>query len=73
MQTIGNIVAPQMNAQWLDQMQRSRKQQVGNDDAPRITSGRTRTPYAFPWHNLVRYGLGWPLGIAAWLGWAGRS
>ncbi len=68
-QVASNVVAPHLNPRWLDQMAKSRLQQVGNDDAPPNHQWATRTPFAFPWRNLVQYGLGWPLGLAAWLGW----
>ena len=68
-QVASNVVAPHLNPRWLDQMAKSRLQQVGADDAPPNHQWATRTPFAFPWRNLVQYGLGWPLGLAAWLGW----
>ncbi|HSP98491.1 MAG TPA: glycosyltransferase family 39 protein [Candidatus Dormibacteraeota bacterium] len=68
-QVASNVVAPHLNPRWLDQMAKSRLQQVGADDAPPNHQWATRTPFAFPWLNLVQYGLGWPLGLAGWLGW----
>jgi hypothetical protein len=64
-----NVLAPHLNPAWLEQMEKSRQQQVGNDDSPPNHQWATRTPIVFAWRNLVQYGLGWPLGIAAWLGW----
>jgi YYY domain-containing protein len=29
-----------------------------------------RTPFIFPWINIVFWGMGLPLGLAAWTGWA---
>ena len=29
-----------------------------------------RTPLVFPWINIVFWGMGLPLGLAAWIGWA---
>ncbi|MFN8642483.1 MAG: glycosyltransferase family 39 protein [Candidatus Binatia bacterium] len=68
-QVAANVLAPRLNPLWLDQMAKSRLQQAGADDAPPNHQWATRTPFVFPWRNLVRYGLGWPLGLAAWLGW----
>ncbi len=68
-QTALNVLAPRLNPSWLEQMNKSRQQQVGNDDSPPNHQWATRTPLVFPWRNLVQYGLGWPLGLAAWLGW----
>lgn len=63
-----NVVAPHLNPRWSEQMERSRRQQVGDDDAPPNHQWATRAPFVFPWRTLVQYGLGWPLGLAAWLG-----
>ena len=69
-QVAANVLAPNLNPKWLDQMATSRRQQTGLDDAPPNHQWASRTPFAFPWRNLVQYGLGWPLGLVAWLGWA---
>ena len=34
------------------------------------TSGRARPAIWFPWSNMVLWGMGLPLGLAAWIGWA---
>lgn len=65
-----DLVAPPINPRWAEQMDKSRRQQTGDDDAPPNHQWASRTPFAFPWRNLVQYGLGWPLGLVGWLGWA---
>lgn len=65
-----NIAAPRWNASWLEQMNKARAQQTGDDDSPPNHQWATRRPFVFAWLNLVRFGMGWPLGIIAWVGWA---
>jgi hypothetical protein len=65
-----NVVAPRLNPAWIDQMSRANRQQIGDDDSPPNHQWASRTALVFPWLNMVRFGLGWPLGLAAWLGWA---
>lgn len=70
LRTTLNVLAPRLNPRWLDQMERARRQQIGDDDSPPNHQWATRTPFVFPWRNVVQFGLGWPLGVVAWLGWA---
>ncbi len=41
----------------------------GKQDAPFSQQWADRTPYLFPLTNMVVWGMGLPLGIAAWLAW----
>jgi hypothetical protein len=65
-----DITAARLNPVWLEQMSKLRALQTGADDSPPNHQWATRAPLTFAWMNLVRFGLGWPLAIAAWLGWA---
>ncbi|MFN2148318.1 MAG: DUF2298 domain-containing protein [Anaerolineales bacterium] len=58
------------NPNWLANMSEIRGQQAGNTDAPYALQWAGRAPVWFSFKNLVLWGLGLPLGIAAWAGWA---
>jgi YYY domain-containing protein len=42
----------------------------GNIDYPPGDQWTNRAPILFPWTNMVVWGLGLPLGLAVWAGWA---
>ncbi len=42
----------------------------GDADYPPGHQWTSRTPFVFPYVNMVIWGLGLPLGLAAWAGWA---
>lgn len=69
-QMLFNLAAPRWNPSWLEQMERARAQQTGADDSPPNHQWATRPPLLFAWLNMVRFGMGWPLGLVAWTGWA---
>ena len=56
------------NPQYLDDMGKIQRIVSGQDDYPPNHQWTNRTPYWFPWYNLVFWGLGPALGLAAWLG-----
>ena len=58
------------NPDWLAQIQEVRRWVTGQVDAPPNHQWAHRTPLVFPWVNMVRVGLGWPLGLFAWLAFA---
>lgn len=58
------------NPLWLDQMDEVRLQVSGYSDIPPNHQWGKRLPLVFPWINTVRVGLGWPLGVFAWLAFA---
>jgi len=64
---IGNPIGLRPNPAWLAQMQEVRRQVSGNADIPPNHQWGKRIPLVFPWINMVRVGLGWPLGVFAWL------
>jgi YYY domain-containing protein len=54
---------------WLNNMETIRSQMTGDVDFPPNHQWTDRTPIVFPWRNMVLYGLGPLLGLAAWAGW----
>jgi hypothetical protein len=66
-----DVVGPRLNPLWMEQMSKARAQQVGDDDSPPNHQWAARTPLLFSGRNLVEFGLGWPFGVAALLGWLG--
>jgi YYY domain-containing protein len=59
-----------LNPQWLSDMGFIRRLMSGEVDSPPGHQWTARTPIVFPWVNMVVWGLGLPLGLAAWAGWA---
>jgi YYY domain-containing protein len=56
--------------EWLDRLQQIRAEQAGEIDLPYGRQWANRTPILFPWINMVVWGMGLPLGLAAWAAWA---
>ena len=56
------------NPQWVADIVSAGAQQTGAADMPWGRQWTERTPWLFPLQNMVIWGLGLPLGIAAWLG-----
>jgi YYY domain-containing protein len=54
---------------WLDNMKWAQQSQAGDIDMPPGHQWASRTPFVFPFTNMVIWGLGVPLGLAAWAGW----
>ena len=61
------------NQQWLDNIREIRGQISGDADFPPNHQWTDRPALIYPWQNMVRWGMGPALGLAAWggLGWAG--
>ncbi len=53
---------------WLNSMTSISHQMSGEVDFPPNHQWANRTPYLFPLENMVRWGMGWALGLAAWFG-----
>ncbi|MGB9777456.1 MAG: DUF2298 domain-containing protein [Anaerolineae bacterium] len=58
-----------LNPQWLNNMAEVRGLMSGAVDTYPGHQWTNRLPLAFPWVNMVFWGLGLPLGLAAWAGW----
>jgi len=56
------------NQRWWDDIQRERDFQQGNADYPPFVQFAGTTPFLTPLKNMVLWGLGPALGIAAWAG-----
>lgn len=60
----------QFNPGWRDDVSEAAHLTSGNWDAPPNHQWANRTPYLFPWRNIVLWGLGIPLGVVSWAAWA---
>ena len=65
-----SILGIELNPQWLANIREQRGQAGGNVDMPPNLQWFNRSAYAFPWVNLVTWGMGLPLGLISWAGWA---
>ena len=57
------------NPQWREDMANAQRMNRGDVDVPFGHQWADRAPLWFPLYNMVWFGLGIPLGIAAWVGW----
>ncbi len=58
-----------LNQRWIDVIKEVTGQVAGLSDWPPNTHWTNR-PFTYAWTNMVVWGLGIPLGLAGWLGWA---
>lgn len=58
------------NDGWTSDVAEAQHLVSGNADIPPNWQWTNRTKWLFPWQNIVLYGLGLPLGLAAWGGFA---
>ncbi|HET7012238.1 MAG TPA: DUF2298 domain-containing protein [Anaerolineales bacterium] len=56
------------NPKWLGNLQEIRNQSGGSVDAPFALQWAYRPRFLFSWQNMVLWGMGLPLGLAAWAG-----
>lgn len=56
------------NPRWIADIIEAGAQQTGEADLPWGRQWTERTPWLYPLENMVVWGLGVPLGVAAWLG-----
>lgn len=54
---------------WIARLRQIAQEQSGAIDYPSGRQWTNRAPVAFPWINMVLWGMGLPLGLAAWAGW----
>ncbi len=59
-----------LNPSWKETMRYIRHLMAGDIDAPPGHQWTARAPILFPLENIVFWGMGVPLGVAAWAGWA---
>jgi hypothetical protein len=57
------------DAAWLERLGQIGSEQSGELDYPSGRQWTNRMPLLFPWVNMVVWGMGFPLGLAAWAGW----
>lgn len=62
-----------LNEQWLGNMAEIRGQMSGRADLYHGFQWADRAPLVFPWINMVFWGMGLPLGLAAWTAWGGMG
>jgi YYY domain-containing protein len=59
-----------LSQEWRDNMRDISELMRGARDYPPGHQWASRTPFVFPLVNMVVWGMGLPLGVAAWAGWA---
>ncbi len=64
------IFGLKFNPGWREDIAEAAYLTSGNWDAPPNHQWASRTPYFFPWRNIVLWGMGIPLGLSAWIAWA---
>lgn len=64
---LGEPLGFRPNPDWLGQMQEIRRWVTGRVDAPPNHQWAHRPALLFPWLNMVRVGMGWPVGVFVWL------
>ncbi|HEX9115693.1 MAG TPA: glycosyltransferase family 39 protein, partial [Anaerolineae bacterium] len=65
----GSILNLSFAPHWLDNMREIQQMISLNLDYPPGHQWTGRTPFVFPFVNMVVWGLGLPLGLAGWAGW----
>ena len=58
-----------ISRRWLENLAEARGWVSGDRDAPFAHQWTDRTPILFPLGNMLLWGFGLPLGLAAWAGW----
>jgi len=55
--------------EWFGRLSEIQAEQAGEADLPSGRQWANRSAVVFPWVNIVVWGMGLPLGLAAWIGW----
>ena len=58
-----------LSKKWLENMKYIRKLIGGDIDYPPGHQWANRTPFLFPWRNMVIWGMGLAMGLTVWIGW----
>ena len=64
-----SLLSLRLNPRWLANLAELANQLRGDVDFPPALQWVNRAPVLFSLSNLVRWGLGAPLGVLAWIGW----
>ncbi len=59
-----------LSPEWLERLGQIAAEQSGKVNMPPGQQWTDRAPLLFPWINMVVWGMGLPLGLTAWAGWA---
>ena len=62
-----------INPSWMNTMRDAQDMASGLRDAPFGHQWTARTPIIFPLRNMLFWGMGLPLGLAAWAGWGAMA
>lgn len=63
-----NVLGIVPNSMWLGDIREAQRLVSGKAEIPPNWQWANRTPWLYPLQNIVLYGLGWPLGLAAVVG-----
>ncbi|MGH2367398.1 MAG: ArnT family glycosyltransferase, partial [Chloroflexota bacterium] len=63
----------QLNPRWLDNIAYQAKTQSGEVDLPPSIQWAGTEPLLFPWRHMVAWGMGIPLGLTSWAGFAAAA
>jgi YYY domain-containing protein len=66
---IFSVIPVGINAGWSEDVAEARYLTSGRADIPPNHQWASRSPYGFPWWNMVMWGMGLPLGLMCWFGW----
>jgi hypothetical protein len=66
-----SIFTLDLNKDWIDSMAVAQRESSGGGGGPPAEQWTDRPMIIFPWVNMVLWGMGIPLGIAAWAGFMG--
>lgn len=63
------LLSLRLDPTWVARLKQIAQEQSGALDYPSGRQWTNRVPVIFPWINMVLWGMGLPLGLAAWAGW----